>query len=53
MNQKSNHSQQHAQTVQTTKITPELVQQVTDKVYAIWFRDLQIQNERKRLHRSK
>ncbi|MBE2198356.1 MAG: hypothetical protein IAE79_07070 [Anaerolinea sp.] len=31
-----------------TKITPELVKQVTDKVYALWLADLKIQQERKR-----
>lgn len=31
-----------------TAVTPELVRQVADKVYAMWLRDLQIERERQR-----
>lgn len=32
-------------------LTPELVQQVTDKVYKLLLKDLQTENERRRLSR--
>jgi len=37
-----------AQTKTDTTIPPELVQQVTEKVYALWRKELQIENERRR-----
>jgi hypothetical protein len=30
----------------SAKVTPELIRQVADKVYALWRRDLQIEKER-------
>ncbi len=33
-----------------TKITPEMVRVVADKVYALWLRDLQIEHERLGVH---
>jgi coproporphyrinogen III oxidase-like Fe-S oxidoreductase len=33
---------------QPVVMTPELVQQVVDKVYALWRRDLQVEKERAR-----
>ena len=36
---------------QETKITPELVRQVADKVYALWLQDLKIMRERKRVRK--
>jgi hypothetical protein len=47
-NQTTHPKQSHASSGsgKTTKITPELVQQVADKVYALWRRDLQIEKER-------
>ena len=33
----------------TGTITPELVRQVAERVYALWLRDLQIEQERRRL----
>ncbi|GAB4145308.1 MAG: hypothetical protein Fur0021_02460 [Candidatus Promineifilaceae bacterium] len=35
----------------TSKITPELVRQVAGRVYALWLRDLQIEQERRRWQR--
>lgn len=32
----------------TSKITPELVRQVAQRVYALWLRDLQLEQERRR-----
>ena len=32
----------------TSKITPELVRQVAGRVYALWLRDLQLEQERRR-----
>ena len=31
------------------KLTPELVRQVADRVYELWRRDLQIEQERRRI----
>jgi hypothetical protein len=31
-----------------TAVTPELVRQVADKVYAMWLRDLKIERDRQR-----
>ena len=36
-----------------TEITPELVRQVTEKVYALWLQDLKIARERRRMHRRR
>ncbi|MCB8920863.1 MAG: hypothetical protein H6662_04695 [Ardenticatenaceae bacterium] len=41
------------QTTTDTPIPPELVQQVADKVYKLWRKDLQIENERRRTHIQK
>ena len=38
---------------QTAPITPELVRQVTEKVYALWLQDLKIARERRRLYRRR
>lgn len=37
---------------ETTEITPELVRQVAEKVYALWLRDLKLARERKRFRRD-
>jgi len=31
-------------------LTPELVRQVTDKVYQLFLRDLKLENERRKVH---
>lgn len=31
------------------KMTPELVQKIADKVYAMWLKEWQIENERRRI----
>ncbi len=42
-------AQTSTQTVKSkTAVTPELVRQVADKVYALWQRDVQIEQERQR-----
>ena len=33
--------------------SPEFVQKLTEKVYALWLKDLQIERERQRAFRSK
>ena len=41
---------ENSDTVATnTEITPDLIRQVTEKVYDLWRKDLRIANERKRL----
>ncbi|MFO7680376.1 MAG: hypothetical protein R6X34_10020 [Chloroflexota bacterium] len=37
----------------TQSLTPELVRQVTDKVYQLFLRDLKIENERRRVRNSR
>ncbi len=34
---------------ETTEITPALVQEIADKVYALWLADLKVERERLRL----
>lgn len=34
------------------QLTPELVRQVTDKVYQLFLRDLKLENERRRVQKS-
>jgi hypothetical protein len=38
-----------SETTKTNRLSPELVQKVADKVYALWLRDLQIERERQRM----
>lgn len=39
-----------SETSQSQQLTPELVKQVTDKVYQLFLRDLKRENERRRIH---
>jgi hypothetical protein len=34
---------------EASKLTPELVRQLADRVYALWLQESQIENERRRL----
>ena len=43
---------QSGMTVEKDKITPELVRQVAEKVYALWLQDLKVARERKRRRRQ-